>query len=110
MVGWLLLNTVLIVSCIIKLLIMLQAFEMFGILMNLLVQVSRDMMYFIVFFVTSVLVFSWLFQICGIEIYELGKEDDNDFKHVQLQFQYFLFNFKNSVGDFDIPKYAKWTE
>ena len=76
MLIWMSLNTILVIATVCKLLYMLQVFEMFGLLMSLLIQVSYDIKHFLLIFIFSVVMFSWLFQVSGIEI------DTGDYENV----------------------------
>ena len=52
-----------------------------------------------------------LYQILGVDIggHPDSSHDGNDYKRVHPFVAYFLYSFRNSVGDLEAPNAATWT-
>ena len=104
MVFWVIMNSMVICQGVMKFLYLLRVFEKFGLLVNLIIQVVIDVIFFGIFFFSWIVLLGFLFRIAGIEV------DSEDYPHVH-EIIYFLFQLvRNSIGDLAVPVYTYWTD
>jgi hypothetical protein len=68
MTGWVLMNTLLLITAILKMMFFLRVYESFGLLITLVQTVIKDMSIFLLFFVSWILIFSLIFRIVGVDV------------------------------------------
>jgi hypothetical protein len=102
MIGWVVAHSVLLFSMIMKMLQFLKINEKYGMMINLVLQVTKDLKSFIVFLFTWLLFFSVLYGISGISLGEL--------EEVSPASALFINMFRNCVGDIQMPIYNYWTK
>ena len=95
-------NIVLLILGTFKLLFYLRIFESFSNQISLIGYCLVDMIPFMVFFIGSIVVFSILFRICGMEIFL------DDYAGFNTQSAYLVYAYRNSIGDLSAPVYNFW--
>jgi len=68
----------------------------------MLAQVIIDLIPFMFFFMGWVFFFSIIFMIVGMDIFQ------DDYYGFHLQLAYFIFAYRNAIGDVQAPGYNYW--
>ena len=55
-----------------------------------------------IFFFGFIMLFSIIFRVIGVEIYK------DDYAEFSLTFAYFVYAYRNAIGDVQTPSYAFW--
>lgn len=77
-------------------------FEQFGNLVSLVKKCISDVIPFMFFFVMWILLFSFLFQLVGLEI------NLDDYEGFNVYSTYLMYTYRNSIGDLSTPEYNYW--
>ena len=95
-------NAILVVQSFFKILFFLRVFENFGKLVKLVAQCINDVNSFMFFFGGWIFVFSILFQILGLELF------DEDYIGFNSKITYLVYTYRNAIGDSNPPKTIYW--
>lgn len=103
-VFWVVMNSLMLINALFKSLFFLRIFKSFGMLVELISQVLRDIKYFMLFFICWLVLFSILYRIAGIQI------EEDDYSNLWSFLTYIIVIFRNSIGDEQMPNPAHWLE
>ena len=100
------LNVFLVMLAMLKSFIYLRVVDQFSQLVQLIIRCVEDVFLFCVVFLFINLVFAILYQIVGMQIHD----QHLDYPLVHNYVAFFLFTFRNSLGDTQLPKISYWSE
>jgi hypothetical protein len=96
------LNVIVLLCSFFKVQLYLRVFENFGMLIELLSKTVEEIRLFAGFFYTWIFMFSLIFQILGMQIPNQDGQD-SDYKELNIFAAYFLYTYRNSIGDINAP-------
>ena len=77
-------------------------------LIELLTKTVEEIRLFAGFFYTWIFMFSLIFQILGLQIPNQDDFSQTDYKELDIFTAYFLYTYRNSIGDINPPGTAFW--
>jgi hypothetical protein len=104
-IWWVIIHSLIILLITFKLMFFMRVSENFSNLVQLITTVLFQIGPFIVFLIMWMIVNSLLYNISGVEIYDIN---DNDYHELHESLALFFQNFRNSVGDISTPTYDYW--
>ena len=104
MAFWVSVHSLMLVFSVIKVLGYLKLDDRFGLMVDLIVQVIKDVYNFCIFLVCWLVLCVLLYKVSG---FSMGNDDD--YPLVNSNLVLFLNMFRNSIGDVQTPKYDWWT-
>lgn len=78
-------------------------------LIELLSKTVEEIRLFAGFFYTWIFMFSLIFQILGMQIPNADGNDTTDYLELNIYVAYFLYTYRNSIGDINAPVTSFWT-
>ena len=92
-----------------KVLFYTRIFKNYGRLTELLIQALYDLVPFMVFFFTAIIVFSGVFNVL-LNNTKPDEPNDDEYPNLPNWSRDILWTFRNSIGDLQMPDYSYWTE
>ena len=80
----------------------MRIFDSFVAQIQLIGQVSVDLIPFMTFFFGWIILFSLIFRVLGMEIFL------DDYAGFNLNLAYFVYTYRNAIGDANAPVYNYW--